>query len=163
MALLGLSQCHLYYLYPCSLHHLELCRCLLWWLLLFFVVSTLGCEKGIFRIVSKISSFLKWCVLLHARYFMTCKLSHRCSHSVNVLSPVYFRNSPQLLCLNNLLFVTTVQFLRYMCIQFFLSITSVVDIEIAPTSSHCQEGCLTSWYLCDSFIGTMLDHRVRVL
>lgn len=128
------------------------------------VYSRMVCEKGIFRIVSKISSFLKWCALLHARYFMTCKLSHRCSHSVNVLhSPVYFRNSPQLLCLINLLFVTTVQFLRYMCIQFFLSITSVVDVEIAPTSSHCQEGCLTSWYLCDSFIGTMLDHRVCVL
>lgn len=89
------------------------------------VYSRMACVKGIFRIISKISSFLNWCVLLHARYFMACKLSHRCSHSVNVLhAPVYFRNSPQLLCLINLLFVTTVQFLRYMCMQFFLSLLS---------------------------------------
>lgn len=97
------------------------------------VYSRMVCEKGIFRIVSKISSFLKWCALLHARYFMTCKLSHGCSHSVNVLhSPVYFRNSPQLLCLINLLFVTTVQFLDICVYSFFFPSLLLWTLRLRP-------------------------------
>lgn len=129
-AFLGLSRCCLYYLLPL----LSASTVALWALALMAtaflcsVYSRMVCIKGIFRIISNL--FVSAC--------MACKLSHRCSHSVNVLhSRVYFRNSPHLLCLINLLFVTTVQFLRYMCIQFFLSTTSLMDVEIASTSSHC--------------------------
>lgn len=121
LSFLGPCQCCLYYL----LSLLTASAVALWVLALMAsvflcsVYSWVVCFKGIFRIISNLF-VLKWCVLLHARYFMACKLSHRCSHSVSVLhSPVYFRNSAQLLCLINLLFVTTVQCLRYMCVQFF--------------------------------------------